>query len=101
MNIAQCRTAVYRGAHIPGAIMAGPGSQAEGVESLKKAVHELPRNGEIVLYCGCCPFVRCPNVRPAYTALREMGFSHVKVIAIETNLHTDWVAKGYPVEKGG
>jgi thiosulfate/3-mercaptopyruvate sulfurtransferase len=92
---------LYHGAHIPGAILLGPCSKAEGLEALRKAVRDLPREQEIILYCGCCPFVKCPNVRPAYSALHELHFSHVKVLFVETNLHTDWVEKGYPVEKGG
>lgn len=92
---------LYRGAHIPGAILAGPGTKTEGIEALKNTVREWPRNREIVLYCGCCPFVKCSNVRPAYAALHEMGFSHLKLLVIDTNFHTDWVAKGYPVQKGG
>jgi len=93
--------ALYRGAHIPGALLAGPCSKAEGLDALKQAVRDLPRDSEIVLYCGCCPFVKCPNIRPAYKAVRELGFTRVKVMVVEINLHTDWVAKGYPVEKSG
>jgi len=91
---------LYRnGAHIAGATLAGPCSKAEGLDTLKKAVAELPRDKELFIYCGCCPFVKCPNIRPAYSALHEMGFRNVKVVAIETNLHTDWIEKGYPSEK--
>ena len=87
------------GAHIAGATMAGPTSKAEGIEALKKAVVDLPRDKELFIYCGCCPFIKCPNIRPAYTALRDLGFTNVKVVMIETNLHTDWIEKGYPSEK--
>jgi thiosulfate/3-mercaptopyruvate sulfurtransferase len=90
---------LYRGAHIPGAVLAGPVSKPEGVESLKQAVASLPKDGAIVLYCGCCPFTKCPNVRPAFRMLREMGYSKVKLVVIPTNLHTDWIEKGYPIEK--
>jgi rhodanese-related sulfurtransferase len=91
---------LYRnGAHVSGAILAGPCSKAEGLEALKKAVAALPRDKEVSLYCGCCPFVKCPNIRPAYSALHEMGFSNVKVVMIETNLHTDWIEKGYPSDR--
>jgi len=91
---------LYRnGSHITGAVLAGPCSKAEGVDALKKAVGELPHDKEIFIYCGCCPFIRCPNIRPAYTALHDMGFTNVKVVTIETNLHTDWIEKGYPSEK--
>jgi thiosulfate/3-mercaptopyruvate sulfurtransferase len=91
---------LYRnGAHIAGAALAGPCSKTEGLDALKKAVAQLPRDREIFIYCGCCPFVKCPNIRPAYSALHEWGFSNVKVVRIETNLHTDWTDKGYPSEK--
>jgi hypothetical protein len=62
-------------------------------------VASLPHDKELFIYCGCCPFIKCPNIRPAYSALHEMGFSKVKVVMIETNLHTDWIEKGYPSEK--
>jgi thiosulfate/3-mercaptopyruvate sulfurtransferase len=90
---------LYRGAHIRDAVLAGPGSKADGLDLLTHAVGKLPRNREIVLYCGCCPFQKCPNIRPAYKAVAALGFSRVKVLVIETNLHTDWVMKGYPVAR--
>jgi hypothetical protein len=58
----------------------------------------VPKDADIVLYCGCCPMVKCPNIRPAYRALREMGFQHVRVLNIATNMHEDWFGKGYPSE---
>jgi hypothetical protein len=91
---------LYRnGSHITGAVLAGPCSKAEGLEALKKAVAGLPHDKELYIYCGCCPFVKCPNIRPAYTALHDMGFTDVKVVEMDTNLHTDWIAPGYPSEK--
>jgi thiosulfate/3-mercaptopyruvate sulfurtransferase len=92
---------LYRSAHIPNAVFAGPCSTPQGIAALKKAVVKLEHSRNIVLYCGCCPLVKCPNVRPAYQALREMGFSHVQVLELDTNFHTDWVAKNYPTQKGG
>jgi thiosulfate/3-mercaptopyruvate sulfurtransferase len=91
---------LYRGGRIPGALLAGPCSKPEGLDALRAAVSSLPKDREIVIYCGCCPFVKCPNVGPAYQALQSIGFSRVKVLLLETNFHTDWAAKGYPVEKG-
>jgi hypothetical protein len=92
---------MYRSMHIPGGILAGPCSKPEGLEALKKAALHLPRNREIILYCGCCPLAKCPNVKPAYTALREMGFSRIRVLELDTNFHTDWAAKGYLIVRGG
>lgn len=90
---------LYRSAHIAGAVLAGPCSKPEGLSALKNAVRDVPRKGIVVIYCGCCPFVKCPNVRPAYTALHEMGFTNVKVVEMDTNFHTDWAVKGYSVER--
>lgn len=90
---------LYRAAHIPGAVMAGPASKPAGIEALKEAVSNVPKNREMVLYCGCCPWTQCPNVRPAFAALKQMGFTNVKLVEIPTNLHTDWISKGYPVER--
>jgi thiosulfate/3-mercaptopyruvate sulfurtransferase len=91
---------LYKVAHIPGAEYIGPGSKDEGLSLLRHRVGPLARSKSIVIYCGCCPWLRCPNVKPAYEALRCMGFRHVKVLRIEENFGTDWVAKGYPTAKG-
>ena len=93
--------ALYHGAHIAGSIYEGPGSKPEGVEALKKAVAGEPRDREIVLYCGCCPWDRCPNIRPAFAALKAMGFTRVRALEIPTNLKTDWIDHGYPTDRGG
>lgn len=91
---------LYRGAHIPSAVLAGPCSKPEGIAKLKKAVAGFSRNRKIIIYCGCCPFVKCPNVRPAYAALHDMGFSNVQVLELDTNFHTDWIEKGLPTKRG-
>jgi len=93
-------TALYNLKHIAHASYAGPGSKPEGIEMLKKAVANLPKNADLVIYCGCCPMVRCPNIRPAYRTLKELGFTHVRVLEIPTNMHTDWYEKNYPSEDG-
>jgi thiosulfate/3-mercaptopyruvate sulfurtransferase len=89
---------LYRSKHIPGALYAGPGSKAEGLAILKTAVEKLPRTREIVIYCGCCPWDHCPNVKPAMELLQGMGFTHAKVLYLADNFKTDWIDKGYPVE---
>lgn len=89
---------LYRGKHIVHAINAGPGSKPEGIAALKGAVASLPKDADIVIYCGCCPMVKCPNIRPAYRTLKELGFTHVRVLSLPVNFHTDWVSKDYPSE---
>jgi thiosulfate/3-mercaptopyruvate sulfurtransferase len=91
---------LFKSAHIPGALYKGPGKDAEGLESLKAWARNLDRKVEIVLYCGCCPWKQCPNIRPAFAALKAMGFTRLKVMEIEQDFHTDWVKQGYSTEKG-
>jgi thiosulfate/3-mercaptopyruvate sulfurtransferase len=90
---------LYEGGHIPGALFHGPGSSAQGLDDLKKWAQPLPRSANIVVYCGCCPLDHCPNLRPAFVALRDMGFTHLRALIIPTNFFTDWVKPGYAYEK--
>jgi rhodanese-related sulfurtransferase len=90
---------LFEQAHIPGAEYAGPGSQDAGLDQLKSRVAPLPRNTFIVLYCGCCPWGRCPNIAPAFNLLHGLRFTRVKVLYMAENFGTDWAAKGYPVER--
>lgn len=88
---------LYRTKHIPGTIYAGPGNKPEGIADLRKAVGSFKKDQEIVVYCGCCPWVQCPNMKPAFEELKKLGFKNVKALMIETNFKTDWTEKGYPV----
>jgi hypothetical protein len=91
---------LFAEAHIAGSEYAGPGSQAAGLDLLKSRVAQLPRTTFIVLYCGCCPWNRCPNMGPAFKLLHDLGFTNVKALYLANNLGTDWVDKGYPIERG-
>jgi thiosulfate/3-mercaptopyruvate sulfurtransferase len=89
---------MYRQKHLPHAQLAGPTSKPEGIAKLHEAVQRLEPTAPIVIYCGCCPMNKCPNIRPAYRALKSSKFENVRVLNLPDNLHTDWTAKGYPVE---
>jgi len=91
---------LYRSKHILHAVAGGPGSAPEGLEALRQAVAKLPKSADIVIYCGCCPMVKCPNIRPAFTTLKDLGFTRIRVLDIPTNMHTDWYEKNYPSEAG-
>ncbi len=91
---------LYAEAHIPGAEYAGPAGKSEGIDALRARVSGLSKDTLIVIYCGCCPWVRCPNIRPAYKELQALGFTNVKALYIAQNFGADWVDKGYPVAKG-
>lgn len=92
---------LYAQAHIPGAEFIGPASDPQSLEKLRKRAASLPKNPDVVLYCGCCPWEHCPNIRPAYKELRKMGFKSVKVLYLANSFGANWAEKGYPVEKGG
>ncbi len=89
---------LYRSKHIPGSVFAGPGNRSEGLELLRAAVKSLPRDRDIVIYCGCCPWDHCPNIQPAFAVLKQMGFTRVKAMYAPIGFKNDWVDHGYPVE---
>jgi hypothetical protein len=69
------------------------------LQALRMRVGGLPRSKAIVLYCGCCPWDKCPNVAPAWELLHGMGFTHVRVLYLAQNFGADWVGHGYSVER--
>lgn len=91
---------LFDGGHIPGATFHGQAGTAQGLAELKKWAATRPRASNLVIYCGCCPFEHCPNIRPAFIALREMGFHKLRVLAMPESFAVDWVDKGYRYDKG-
>jgi len=87
---------LYEAAHIPGSVYCGPASRREGIEALRQAASKLPRDREVVLYCGCCPWQKCPNIRPAFDALKGMGFKSLKVLYVPDSFARDWVQQHLP-----
>ena len=82
---------------IEGAKHIGPVSDPANLAAFKKAIADLPQNTLIVIYCGCCPFTKCPNIKPAFDELKRLGFTNAKVLDLPTNLKTNWIASGYPL----
>ena len=91
---------LYRSKHIPGSVFAGPGNSEAGLDMLKTEAGKLPHDREVVVYCGCCPWDRCPNVKPAVDLLKQMGFAKVKALYLGTGFKADWLDKGYAAEAG-
>jgi thiosulfate/3-mercaptopyruvate sulfurtransferase len=91
---------LYHAKRIPHAIFAGPGSKPEGLASLKIAASKLPKDELVVIYCGCCPMEKCPNVRPAYALLKDLGFKKIRVLDVPISMHADWFSRGFPSEAG-
>ena len=91
---------LYAQEHITGAEFIGPASDPQSLERLRKRATTLGKKAAIVLYCGCCPWEHCPNIRPAYKELHALGFTNVKALYLPTSFGTDWVEKKFPTEKG-
>ena len=87
------------GATIPQSIAIGMVNEKDGIEKLRQQLVKIPRDKKVVVYCGCCPFEHCPNVRPAINALKEMRFTNYYLLNIPSNMKKDWIDKGYPVAK--
>lgn len=91
---------LYAEAHIPGSEYAGAAGTAAGLQALRTRVSNMKKDQLIVIYCGCCPWGKCPNIRAAYEQLRGLGFTNIKALYLADNFGKDWVDKGYPVAKG-
>lgn len=84
---------------IKGAVAIGPAHEKEGMAKLLQELRALPKDKFIVIYCGCCPFSKCPNIRPAFTELMKMGFTNTRLLNLSRNLKADWIDKGYPLSQ--
>lgn len=85
---------------IKGAYHIGPVNKPENLARLQSYARSLAANAPVIIYCGCCPFAHCPNIRPAYLKLKKLGFTHVAVLNLPVNLKTNWIAKNYPLAPG-
>ncbi len=82
---------------IKGSVEIGPGGETKNINKLKAYLKNVSKDKEVVIYCGCCPFERCPNVRPAFKTLNDMGFKNAKLLNLSNNIKTNWIDKGYPM----
>jgi len=82
---------------IRGSIDIGPVMMNQSLNLLKQKLSSLPKNAQIVVYCGCCPFASCPNVRPAMELLKNMQFTNYKLLNLPQNIKVDWIDKNYPI----
>jgi hypothetical protein len=110
MNPAELAARLKSGNHLPvifnigpsglisQAIDIGPGEVDANIDTMKKELAKLPKDREVVVYCGCCPFKNCPNIRPAFNALNEAGMKNAFLLNLSENLRVDWISKGYPMD---
>jgi thiosulfate/3-mercaptopyruvate sulfurtransferase len=90
---------LYSAGHIHGAQFHGSGGSPEGLAQLKTWAATLPRTSNVVIYCGCCPMEKCPNIRPAFATFRDLGFKNVRVLLLPNDFAADWADKGFPYDK--
>ena len=83
---------------IKGSIEAGAAHESAGLDKLKTLLAGEDRNREVIIYCGCCPFKNCPNIRPAFNLLLSMHFTHPRLLDIPHNIRLDWIEHGYPLK---
>ncbi len=83
--------------HIPGSRWVGEAGTDDGLAALQDALKTIPPDVEVVAYCGCCPFSHCPNIHPARRVLA--GRPKASFLDLPTNLRTDWIERGFPIEK--
>jgi hypothetical protein len=82
---------------IKGSIDIGSTGEKGNLDKLKTTLSKVPKDKQILLYCGCCPFKNCPNIRPAFALLNQMKFTNHKLLNLATNIRVDWINKGYPM----
>ena len=87
------------GVVIPHSIDIGMTGDQKNLDKLRDNLNNVFRTTDIVIYCGCCPFDHCPNIRPAIALLKEMNFTNFHLLDLPHNIKTDWIDKGYPQVK--
>ncbi len=83
---------------IKGAKNIGAAGKKENLDKLKAGLTGLPKSSMVVVYCGCCPFAKCPNIRPAFNLMKSLGYSKGRLLNLPQNLKQDWISKGYPLD---
>jgi hypothetical protein len=83
--------------NIKSAIEIGILSSPSKQEKLKKALSSIDKNKEVVIYCGCCKLIDCPNIPIALNYIKSLGYNKVKILNLPVGLNEDWIDKKYPM----
>lgn len=86
--------------HVPGARRLPHVGTKEGRRALARALETTPKGVGVVVYCGCCPYERCPSVRPANAILRASRRPDAWWLDLPTSFEVDWIERGFPVARG-
>lgn len=84
--------------NIKTAVAVGAATNITFASKMKETLAMENKTKAIVVYCGCCSYSTCPNIKPAYDALVEMGYKNTKVLELPVGLNPDWISKGFPME---
>ncbi|MBC7485541.1 MAG: rhodanese-like domain-containing protein [Cytophagaceae bacterium] len=85
-------------APLPGSQLIGNAEDPANREKLKSTLKNIPKNSEVVLYCGCCKLEDCWNIHEADKVLSGLGYTHYKILNLPTDFNKDWVDKKYPLQ---
>jgi thiosulfate/3-mercaptopyruvate sulfurtransferase len=85
--------------NIKDAIAVGAATNLTFASKMQSTLAMENKTKAIVVYCGCCSYASCPNIKPAYDILIAQGFKNTKVLELPEGIKPDWVAKGFPMEK--
>jgi hypothetical protein len=85
-------------APIPGSQLIGNAEDPANKEKMKSVLKNIPKNSEIVIYCGCCKLVDCWNIHEADKILTSLGYTNYKILNMPTDFNADWVDKKYPLQ---
>jgi hypothetical protein len=85
-------------APIPGSQLIGNAEDPANKEKLKSVLKNIPKNSDVVIYCGCCKLVDCWNIHEADKVLSTMGYTNYKILNMPTDFSKDWVDKKYPLQ---
>ena len=85
-------------APIPGSQLIGNAEDPVNKEKLKATLKNIPKNSEVVIYCGCCKLEDCWNIHEADKVLSLLGYTQYKILNLPTDFGKDWVDKKYPLQ---
>lgn len=83
--------------NIKSAVFVGRATSATFTDQLKRELNMVPKTTTVVVYCGCCSFSSCPNLKPAFDAVVALGYKNARVLDLPEGIKPDWVAKKYPM----
>lgn len=79
------------------AVKIGAVENKSALDKLAAMLPTLKNEKTVVIYCGCCPLVVCPNLEPAVNLLEQNAFN-VFILNLPEGIQEDWIDKGYPLD---